>query len=234
MLNRFSAMDLKDTPARWEERSAQRVLEASRDQLLERSRTLVEAAYELLEEAGLEGLNIRAVLNKTGLSRRAFYERFEGKDDLVLAVFEQAIRMATQLFGEQVAMLTDPLERLKLIVSYIALGKGMLPTLDGAQSNRRGAALSREHLRLAESRPQDLQVALRPLIALIAQQLSDGMEAGVVRKSDPLRLAVLVYNLVSTTVHTELLTAENVPPDQVSRAQLANDIWEFCRRAIEA
>jgi len=227
-------MDLKDMPARWEERSAQRVLEASRDQLLERSRNIVDAAYELLEVAGLEGLTIRAVLNRTGLSRRAFYERFEGKDDLVLAVFEQAIRMAAQLFRDQVATLNDPLERLKLIVTYIVLGKDMRPAADGMQGNRRGAALSREHLRLAESRPRDLQTALSPLIAVIAQQLSEGMVAGAVRKDDPQRLAVLVYNLVSTTVHTELLAAESAEPDQAVRAQLANDIWAFCRRAIEA
>ena len=87
-----SRLDSPASPAQWEDRTAQRVMEGSREQILERSRRIVEAAYELLEEDGLEGLTIRAVLNKTGLSRRAFYERFEGKDDLVLAVFEQTIQ----------------------------------------------------------------------------------------------------------------------------------------------
>ena len=223
-----------DTPVRWEERSAQRVLDSSRDQILERSRRIVEAAYDLLEDEGLEGLTIRAVLNKTGLSRRAFYERFEGKDELVLAVFEHTIRMATQRFGEQVAALTDPMERLRLIVTYIVLGKSILPTADQTQSNRRGAALSREHLRLAESRPHDLQVALSPLLALIAQQLSDGMRLGLVRNTDAQRLAALVYNLVSTTVHTELLASATAQSDQAYRLRLADDIWEFCQRAIKA
>ncbi len=49
-------------PVRWEERSATRVLEAGRDQILERSRRIVEAAYVLLEQDGLDGLTIRAVL----------------------------------------------------------------------------------------------------------------------------------------------------------------------------
>lgn len=219
-------------PALWEERSAKRVLETGREQILERSRKIVEAAYDLLEEEGLEGLTIRAVLTKTGLSRRAFYERFEGKDDLVLAVFEQTIRKATQFFSELISKLEDPMERLKVVLTFIVLGKGMIPTANSTHGHRRGAALSREHLRLAESRPQDLQVALRPLIALIAQELADGMTAGVVRKDDPQRLAVLVYNVVSTTVHSELLASENLQPDQASTTRLANDIWEFCRRAI--
>jgi AcrR family transcriptional regulator len=225
---------VSDLPARWEERSANRVLEVGRDQILERSRKIVEAAYELLEEQGLEGLTIRAVIKRTGLSRRAFYERFEGKDDLVLAVFEHTIRMAASQLNELVATTAEPLERLKLIINSIVFGNIALAAPDGAQSNRRGAALSREHLRLAESRPSDLQAALRPLLAVITQQLSDGMEDGSVREDDPARMAALVYNLVSTTVHTELLAQENAEPDRVQRARLARDIWEFCRRAISS
>lgn len=229
-----TAMTTTDAPARWEERSVQRVLENGRDQILDRSRKIVDAAYDLLAEGGLEGLTIRAVLTKTGLSRRAFYERFEGKDDLVLAVFEETIRMAAQLFGTLTAPMADPMDRLQLIVTYIVLGKDAQSSSAGRQSNRRDAALSREHLRLAESRPADLQVALRPLLALIEQHLADGMKVGVVRNENPQRLANMVYNLVSTTVHSELLTQEDVHPDQALKAQLANDIWEFCRRAIQA
>lgn len=224
---------MDEPPTHWEERSAQRVLEASREQLLERSRRIVDAAYDLLDEAGLDGLTIRAVLTRTGLSRRAFYERFEGKDDLVLAVFEEAIHKAVKQFSERTADMADPLERLRLIVTSIVMGKSMN---SGSRiiHDRRGAALSREHLRLGESRPHDLRAALKPLIALIEQQLADGMTKGVVRKDNPHRLATLLYNLVSTTAQGELLTEESSQPDPAAKTQLAHDIWEFCRRAISA
>lgn len=212
-------------------RAAGAPMQAAAD--LDRSRQIVAAAYDLLEEEGLEGLTIRAVLKKTGLSRRAFYERFSGKDDLVLAVFEQTIRLAAAHYREQVAGAPDPMERLRLIVTSIVFG-GPQDSMPAERSNRRGAALSREHLRLAESRPDDLQAALRPLVNLIAELLSDGMKAGQMRKFAPQRLAALVYNLVSTTMHTELLAEETAPPDRARRAQLAQDIWEFCRRAIAA
>jgi len=221
-----------ELPSRWEERSQNRVLEIGRDQLLERSRRIVEAAYALLDEEGLEGLTIRAVLEKTGLSRRAFYERFAGKDDLLLAVFEQTIRLAASHYRRQVASLADPMARLKLIVVCIVLGQSTLEDAGRHHSNRRGAAMSREHLRLAESRPDDLQAALHPLITLIAEQLSSGMHMGLVRNGTPQRLAAFVYNLVSTTVHTELLAQEGSRPDRARQSQLAADIWEFCRRAI--
>jgi AcrR family transcriptional regulator len=218
-----------DAPG-WEERSVQRVLVNGREQLLERSRRIVEAAYELLDE-GLEELTIRAVLKKTGLSRRAFYERFSGKDDLVLAVFEHTIRLASEHYRAQMAVLDDPLERLRLVITLLVLGREAMddPALD--PEGRRGVAMSREHLRLAESRPDELQNALEPLIHLIAEELSAGMERGVVRQGDARRMARLVYNLVSTTVHTELLSRDTA---QADREQLATEIWIFCRHAIEA
>ena len=129
---------LADLPAHWEERSARRVPDAGREQVLGRSRKIVEAAYDLLEEEGLEGLTVRAVLNRTGLSRRAFYERFEGKDDLVLAVFEQTIRAATIHFSKLIGTLAAPIERLELIVTHIVLGRTSLVLADHASSNRRG------------------------------------------------------------------------------------------------
>jgi AcrR family transcriptional regulator len=220
--------------AHWEQRSSHRVLEARRDQILERSRQIVDAAYELLEEEGLEGLTIRAVLTRTGLSRRAFYERFADKDELVLAVFEHTIRLASSQYSKQVDALADPLLRLKLILTCLVLGQSTPHETRRRDSGRRGAAMSREHLRLAHSRPDDLQAALSPLLSLIAKQLDDGMHSGLIRRCDPNRLAALVYNLVASTAHTELLAQKTARPDWAKRAQLAEDTWEFCRRAVSA
>jgi AcrR family transcriptional regulator len=232
--NRSASAARAEKPVPWAERPMQEVLDAGAPEVPGRSRQIIEAAYDLLAEEGLEGLTIRAVLEKTGLSRRAFYERFAGKDELMVAVFERTVRQAASHYSEQAAALSDPLECLELIVTCIVLGKSSPEALDYGHSNRRGAAMSREHLRLADSRPQELQAALSPLITLIARQLSRGMEAGSVRRCAAERLATLVYNLVATTVHTELLAHETAPPDRARRVQLAKDIWEFCRGAIAA
>ena len=55
----------------------------------DRGANLIDAAYAVLEEGGLDSLTVRAVLQRTGLARRAFYDRFSGKDDLVLAVIQR-------------------------------------------------------------------------------------------------------------------------------------------------
>ena len=71
-----------------------------------------------------------------------------------------------------------------------------------------------------------------PLIDLIATILSEGMAEGQVRAGPPSWMALLVYNLVSTTVHSQLLAEEAAIPDRQRRSELAVEIWEFCRRAI--
>lgn len=197
----------------------------------DRDQQIVAAAYELLDEEGLEGLTIRAVLQRTGLARRAFYDCFTGKDDLVLAVFAHTLRMAADQFAQQIRALPDPIDRLRHIVEGIVLGRVVMGEA-GDAGQRRGAAFSREHLRLAESRPVELQEAISPLLDLIAAQLADGMATGQVRQAPADRLAELIYNLVSTTVHGQLLAEERTTADKGRRAELLDQIWAFCRGGI--
>ena len=200
----------------------------------ERTTAIVAAAYELIDEGGLEDLTIRAVLKRTGLARRAFYERFAGKDDLVLAVFEQAMGYAANMFADLVAPIPQPLDRLKAIIISIGRGSGAPDEPASGEGSRMAAALSREHMRLAEARPAELQAALEPLFALIAQQIAEGIAAKQVRQADPARLALFIYNLVATTVHTELITGEGADDAAERRERLADELLDFCRRAIAA
>jgi AcrR family transcriptional regulator len=194
---------------------------------------LVGAAYQLLNECGLDGLTVQAVLKRTGLNRRTFYELFSGKDDLMLAIFEHCLLAVAVECRAQIENMRSPLERLRFIVAYLVIGKPTDPT-DPSRNIRRNAALCREHMRLAESHPNELRTALRPLTTLLSEQLIAGIECGEVRNCAPERLANLVYNLVSTTVHAEVLASEAGTPDWTHRTQLAEDLWEFCRGAISA
>jgi len=194
-----------------------------------RERLLINAAYALLDESGLEGLTIRAVLSRTGLARRAFYECFNGKDDLVLAAFDSSLRTAAAQFRDLTARCVTPEEALRAIVTGLVVGQ---LGYNHAGENRRGAALSREHLRLAQTRPEELQSALQPLLDLIAGHVSEGIGQGRFRQADPQLQARFIYNLVSTTVHTVLLAEEGGTADRQEREGLADAIWEFCRRGI--
>jgi AcrR family transcriptional regulator len=198
----------------------------------ERRLRIIAAASELLEEAGLDGLTIRAVLKRSGLARRAFYERFVGKDDLVLAVFEANMADAGTIFKREAQAFDSPLEKLRHIIYGLVIGALGNESGIGA---RHASAIVREHMRLAESRPAELERALRPLLQTIADPIREGIEAGQFRQCDPDLHARLIYNLLATTLHTALLQEKD--ERRVGRNHgdwLADQIWEFCRRAVVA
>lgn len=206
---------------------------ASIDQSSEclRKQSIIEAANALLDEEGLEGLTIRAMLKRTGLARRAFYERFAGKDDLVLAVFEATLSDAARFFESETANEPDPQSQIRAIVYGLVLGSG--PDSDGI-GIRRVSAIIREHMRLAQTRPAELEHALAPLLGVIADRISAGIRAGQLRDADPALQATLIYNLIASTVHIDLLLQESGEQVNYRRQRLADEIWEFCRRAIVA
>jgi AcrR family transcriptional regulator len=197
-----------------------------------RRQSIIAAANDLLDEVGLDGLTIRAILKRTGLARRAFYERFDGKDDLVLAVFAETLREAAVHFTHEVAPLPNPLDQLRIIV--FGLVHGSQPEEGTGIGPRRVSAIVREHMRLAQTRPVELESALRPLLAVIAERISAGIRTGQVRNCDPALQATLIYNLIASTVHIELLMEESGGPASHRREMLGNEIWEFCRGAIAA
>jgi AcrR family transcriptional regulator len=206
----------------WEERSTARVLHSARRRAIEQSRRIVGAAREIVAESGLDGLTVQKVRERTGLSLRAFYQRFVGKDDLLVAVFEETLRDAATSLAAKAAAITDPVERLRMLVTGIFTGGIADDVL------KQSVPLSHEHLRLAGTRPAELRFALEPLTVLLAEHLAAGIEAGVVRRSDPRRLAVLVLHLVFAQIHAVVLgTAEE---RDVERSGV--ELWEFCRRAL--
>ena len=198
----------------------------------ERTQSILAAAYDLLEEEGLDGLTIRAMLKRTGLARRAFYERFEGKDDLVVAVFAATLKEAAVHFDQETARLDSPLEQLRHIV--YGLVHGSQPDSSLTIGMRRVSAIVREHMRLAQTRPAELEAALAPLLGVIADRISAGIRTGQMRESDPALQATLIYNLIAGTVHVELLMEESGEAGPYRRKRLADEIWEFCRRAVVA
>lgn len=195
---------------------------------------ILRAADELLSEQGLDGLTVRAVLARTNLARRAFYDIFGTKDDLVLAAFENTLAEAAARLAAEGAVLPGPAQRLALVIHSIVVAGSGTQTQDFDSVDRRSAAFSREHLRLAQVRPAELQRAIEPLVDLIRNIVMEGMELGQWQSPAPERAARFVYNLVSTTVHTELLdpSSQRLLPEE--RVALADQLTTFCLRALAA
>jgi AcrR family transcriptional regulator len=55
---------------------------------------------------------VQDVADEAGQSLRTLYQYFESKDDLLLAVFEEAMHTYARVIGNAIVDLSDPLERL--------------------------------------------------------------------------------------------------------------------------
>ena len=193
-MTKAQALRHDDRRTAWERRSLDRL----GGHALERSQRIIRAAHELVAEGGLEAVSLRSLLEKSGLSRRAFYERFEGMDDVLLALFEEAMARGAAGLAKRIEKVEGALAKLEALV------RTMASPSPAARSRTWVLAMSTEHARLAELRPEELREATLPMDRLIAGILEAGMQEGTVRKANPDRLAQMLHALVASEVHRNL------------------------------
>jgi hypothetical protein len=94
-----------------------------------------------------------------------------------------------------------------------------------AMPARLSRGLSVLHLRLTESRPNDLARALEPLHSLIVELLTAVADAGRLREDVGLATqAALLQELLLATSHSAVLAG--------GRSTTVDDLWAFCSAAI--
>jgi AcrR family transcriptional regulator len=215
---RSGALDDSEPRPAWEQRSLDRVGR----QALQRSHEIIEAARELVAEGGLEAVTLRPLLERSGLSRRAFYDRFEGMDDVFLALFEETMARGAEGLARRIAKVEGAPAKIEALV------RNMASAAQNPSKHRTWLlAMSSEHVRLAEQRPADLQEAIRPMNSLMAGILAAGMEEGTIRKTDPEGLAETLHALVASEVH------RNLYRDRRGKRWI-DDLCEFCLHGIGA
>ncbi len=64
-------------------------VQVTSESLAERSQ-LMDAALKVMRRNGFQGASVQDILDRAGLSTRAFYRQFQSKDDLLLAMFRTA------------------------------------------------------------------------------------------------------------------------------------------------
>ena len=88
-----------------------RALDQTRSRAEFRVKLFVDAARELVNSGSGE-FTVQEVVDRSGQSLRTFYQYFEGKHDLLLALFEESIGAAAEHLEDVVARGDGPLERL--------------------------------------------------------------------------------------------------------------------------
>jgi AcrR family transcriptional regulator len=208
-----------DTPeVSWRERAVERSLRTARAKAMSRSDRFISAAIEILTETGRTDFTVQELIERSKTSLRSFYQHFSGKEELLLALFEEVIATSTAEWRTQVGETDDVLDGLHYIVDMVH-AQAVAPAGNGI--NR---ALSVFHLQLAESRPAEYARVLAPLRELILDLVKRGADDGTFRNDiDADTLATIMMQTIVGAAHMHALGAEPTG-EPIDTEQL----WQFC------
>src|SRR5579875_258389 len=203
--------------AQWRQRAVERSLRTARARAVSRSERFIAVATELLHETGSIDFTVQELVERSQMSLRSFYQHFASKDDLLLAVFEEAIRGFVDRLAQQVAAEHGPLERLR---AYVL---GFYTTID-PRTEPASRALSHYMLILTQTEPSELARVLAPQITLLMGIVADGQAAGVLRHDISTRhLTLLITQTLMAAMEMRVL-GTYLTGEQISEEEL----WSFC------
>jgi AcrR family transcriptional regulator len=209
------------------DRAVARALDAARVRAEGRVQTFLDAAIELMNSDSGE-FTVQEVVTRSGQSLRTFYNYFAGKDDLLLALFEDSIRSAAAHLQQTIAEADEPIVRLR---SFVFEYYGMCrPESKEQRATRPAPAMVEVAQQLLTSDPRGAARAFAPLVVMLERLLADNATAGGIRPGlDHRRIAgvvlqAIMFNAFSTTISG----ASSVGDDR----EAAEMLWDLLRRGI--
>jgi AcrR family transcriptional regulator len=157
--------------ADWERRVVDRSLQGAQQRSIDRGARFVRAAANVLERNGGASLTVQEVADEAKQSLKTLYQYFASKDDLLLAVHEEAMRTFARLTRAAIAGIDEPVERLAAgIITW-----ARLPELHDRAGLDRG--LSHLRLQLGQAAPDRLARSQAPVTALSRELVAGALEA---------------------------------------------------------
>ena len=194
-----------DEVADWHARVVRRSLRSATKRSIDRGSMLIRAAATLLERSNGDGFTVQDVADEAGQSLRTLYQYFESKDDLLLAVFEEAMRTYARLLREAIEGLTDPLERLAgTVIAAVRMAE-----ISGSGVDRGLAGL---RLKLREVEPELVARSQEPVTLLVRDLVVEAAAAGQIQVDDPDGATYMVVALKSALVTSHSLGNDTVVP----------------------
>jgi AcrR family transcriptional regulator len=162
----------------WRTRMIGRSIGPAADRAIRRGHAIISAAARTIYRSGGDDFTMRKVADEAGLSLRALYQHFSGKDDLLVALFEESQVVFARLIDRHAARYADPLDR---------LGAALYFATDPRQHTDRdyNAALTRYVMRASVTAAEQVGHARRPVIEVLARLINEAMLAGELELGDP-------------------------------------------------
>ena len=208
------------------EQAVARSLFTARARAENRLQRFLDAALELMSE-GESGrdFTVHEVVERSGQSLRLFYQYFGGKHELLLALFEEAVRSTAEYLSEKIDQETDPLERIhRFVIEYYRLCRPPRPgePVEPLATTWMMVDFAQQ---LLTSHPTEAALAFDPLVSLFGEVLDGAEAAGCIRpglRKSPIAgmvLEAIMFNTFSATIGGT--SVRRVDPDP------AEELWEF-------
>jgi AcrR family transcriptional regulator len=209
----------------WRTRAISRSLDVARSRAEQRVQRFLEAAFELIDEKGSTEFTIQEVVDRSKQSLRGFYEYFDGKDELVLALFEETVGEALDDIRTAVDAETDPLARLR------AFAVTLYEWCDPGESSRKRGRHSRRAIaefstHLATNHVDRVRATLRPQTRMLRGLISAAADAGAIRVDDVRSASTMLQHTVMYCAYSNRLV------ENPERRLRADETWEFCLHGL--
>jgi AcrR family transcriptional regulator len=218
------ASDVAGEPA-WRRRAVSRSLNAARSRAEQRVQRFLDAGFELIDEKGTTEFTIQEVIDRSKQSLRGFYQYFNGKDELLLALFEESTREATEDLRSVADSGSDPLERLRAFTIRLHewCDPSETPRKRGSHNRR---PIMEFAVQLAVNHPERVKAAMAPVSQTMLELVTAADNAGAISVVNSRRAAALVQQTVMYSWFANRLA------DRPQVRLTAEQTWEFCLHGL--
>jgi len=216
----------EDEPT-WRQRAVERSTRAAKLRAEQRVQRFLDAAQAVITDKGTTDFTVQEVVERSSQSLRSFYQHFDGKHELLLALFEDALRRATGQIAAAAAAKTDPLDALRTAVE-------LLFELSRPDPTAQRPLFTEFAPRLLLSHPAEVRRAHAPLLDLLTALTAALADDGQLRPGlQPRRMAALTMETVMFTAQT---SGAPYPGEDgaTARPVTADEVWDFIAHGIIA
>lgn len=205
----------------WKQRAVERSIKTARLRAAQRVQRFLDAAQAIIIEKGSTDFTVQEVVERSRQSLRSFYLQFNGKHELLLALFEDALVRTSDQIRAATDGQTKPLERLKVAIE-------LLFELSRPDPSAKRPLFTDFAPRLLVSHPTEVRVAFTPLLTLLTELMEAADAAGELRKGvNARRMAAMVMQTVMFVAQS---SAES--DDPATHPITADELWDFCAHGL--
>jgi AcrR family transcriptional regulator len=201
----------------WKLRAVERSTKAAKLRAEKRVQRFLGAAQAIITEKNSTDFTVQEVVDRAGQSLRSFYQHFDGKNELLLALFEDALLGATERIRAAADGQPDPLDALRAAIQQLF-------ELSRPDPGTQRPLFTDFAPQLLASHPAEVKAAHAPLLGLLTGLMTQAAEAGRLHPgTKPRRVAALTMQTVMF-----IASSASLSDGESDQRFSAGEVWDFC------